>query len=352
MKKNTIVVVGFGWASLGFLQHIDTNKYEIILISKENHFVYTPLLAQNINNKYALTIPVSHVNKPITFFHENVETINFLNKEVISKKNISYQYLVFSHGSEVNTFGIPGVDKNSYFLKSYQDSIDIRNKLKNLPINSKIAVIGCGLAGTEIIGTLSDMKKFKIIAIDALKCPITTFDKKLSEKVVKTWNKENINMMFNSFVKQINEKSIEIKDKPPVLFDMAIWCGGIKMSLFSKKVNELLHLNNQRGIPVNKYLNIEGHENLFAIGDCAFSGHPPTAQVAYQQGIYLAKRFNGQLHKKKEFNVQDKGQICYIGNGQSVYQNNYYKGGGRLMGYFNNFVHLYNFGKIYVKKWV
>ena len=352
MQKDKIVVIGFGWASIGLLQHIDMNQYEIILISKDNKFVYTPLLAQNIKNNYDLTIPISDMNKSITFVQDKVETIDFQNKEVVSKKNIPYQYLVFSHGSEVNTFDIPGVDKYSYFLKSYEDGMYIKNRLKELPPDSTVAVIGCGLAGTEMIGTLSDMKKFNVFAIDALERPLITFDKKLSEKVITTWHKENIHMMFNSLVKEVTEKTIEIKEQQPVSFDMVIWCGGIKMSIFSKKVNELLHLNNPRGIPVNKYLNVEGQENLFAIGDCAFSGQPPTAQVAYQQGMYLAKRLNGQLHQTEEFNVQDKGQICYIGNGQSVYQNNYYKGGGRLMGYFNNFVHLYNFGKIYVKKWV
>ena len=60
----------------------------------------------------------------------------------------------------------------------------------------------------------------------------------------------------------------------------------------------------------------------FAIGDCAYSGYPPTAQVAYQQGIYLAKQFNNRFENSKEFHFQDKGQIAYIGNSKSIYQNN------------------------------
>jgi len=110
-----------------------------------------------------------------------------------------------------------------------------------------------------------------------------------------------------------------------------------------------LQLENNRGIPVDTYLHIQGQNNLFAIGDCAYSGNPPTAQVAYQQGVHLAKHFNSDLKKNQEFVFQDKGQIGYIGNGKSVYQNNYFKGGGNLTYYFNNLVHLYNFGKIYVK---
>ena len=48
MEKEKIVVVGFGWASIGFLQYIDDNLYDIVVLSKDDKFVYSPLLAQNV----------------------------------------------------------------------------------------------------------------------------------------------------------------------------------------------------------------------------------------------------------------------------------------------------------------
>ena len=156
-------------------------------------------------------------------------------------------------------------------------------------------------------------------------------------------------MLFQSFVEEIKEKSLKIKNKEDVHFDMAVWCGGIKMSALSQYVNKTLGLQNNRGIPVDSYLHVQDQKDLFAMGDCAYTGYPPTAQVAYQQGIYLAKQFNQKLPKTKEFSFENKGQIGYIGNGQSIYQNTFYKGGGKVMHVFNNIVHLYNFGKIYVK---
>lgn len=346
MEKKKIILVGYGWASLGFIQHIDINQYELILISKHDHFLYTPLLAQNVKQDKNIMIHVDQLKRPLRFIQQNVERFDFDKKTVQEQK---YDFVIFAHGSEVNTFNIPGVQENTFYLKTLEDSIKIKKQLHHLHDDSVIAVIGCGLAGTELIGSILDMRKFKILAIDALDRPVTMFDKTLSEKVVKLWEKENIQMYFQSLVQKINKDSLVIKDKPVLNFDMAIWCGGIKMSKLSKQVNDQLQLENNRGIPVDKYLQINGQTDLFAIGDCAFSGNPPTAQVAYQQGIYLAKQFNQQLPKKQEFVFQDKGQIGYIGNGNSIYQNNYYKGGGTLMYYFNNLVHLYNFGKIYVK---
>lgn len=346
MKKDKIILVGYGWGSLGFIQHIDTTQYDVVLFSKHDHFLYTPLLAQNVKNDRDLTIRVDQLKQSLEFVHDKIENVDFQKQTVQEKK---YDFLVFSHGAEVNTFNIPGVQENTHYLKTLKDSNQIKSKLLALPKDSVIAVIGCGLAGTELIGSLIDMNKFKILGIDALDRPVNTFDKTLSEKVVKSWEKESVSMYFQSLVQKIDKQSLDIKDKPSLQFDMAIWCGGIKMSELSKKVNDQLQLENNRGIPVDKFLHIQGQKNLFAIGDCAFSGNPPTAQVAYQQGIYLAKQFNQKFPKKDEFIFQDKGQIGYIGNGQSIYQNSYYKGGGKIMYYFNNLVHFYNFGKIYVK---
>lgn len=44
-------------------------------------------------------------------------------------------------------------------------------------------------------------------------------------------------------------------------------------------------------------------DNIFAIGDCTASSYAPTAQVASQQGAYLARQF-AQLAKKDNIEAQ------------------------------------------------
>jgi NADH dehydrogenase FAD-containing subunit len=155
---------------------------------------------------------------------------------------------------------------------------------------------------------------------------------------------------MNNFITRINKNNLEIKDKKEKInFDMAIWCGGIKISPLSKYINKELNLECNKGIPVNSFFQVKNQKNLFAMGDCAYSKFPPTAQVAYQQGIYLAKYFNSNFNKNNKFEFKNKGQIGYIGNGQSVYQNDFFQGGGKIIGYFNKLVHIYNFSKISIK---
>jgi len=349
--KPDITIIGFGWGSIGFLQDIDTDKYNITVISDKDSFVYTPLLAQNVKHARALTIPISKLNKHIHYQNGRVNDVDFQNNTVITENGDKKQfdYIIFAHGSDVNTFGIPGVKENTLCLKTAEDSKQISDRISKLQTGASVVVIGCGLAGTELIGTLIDFNNFKVIAVDALDRPLPTFDSKLSQRVIDLWTKENATLHLKSMVSKIRENSIEIKDKTSIPFDLAIWCGGIKANDLTMKINQQLKLDCPRGIPVNEQLLVRGTNNIFAIGDCAFSGNPPTAQVAYQEGQFLAKRFNANFRNNAHFTPNDKGQICYIGKSISVYQSPMFRGGGNLVYYFNNLVHIYNFGKVYIK---
>ena len=54
---------------------------------------------------------------------------------------------------------------------------------------------------------------------------------------------------------------------------------------------------NRRGLTVDGHLRVAGADGIFALGDCTATSYAPTAQVASQQGAYLAKFFN-KLAKK------------------------------------------------------
>ena len=125
MENKKIIIVGFGWGSIGFLQHIDVRKYDVTLISKTDHFLYTPLLAQNVKHDRDLTIHVDQFKKSLTFVKDEVKTIEFDKNKVNEKE---YQYLVFSHGTEVNTFNIPGVQEHTYYLKTLEEFLKTQKK--------------------------------------------------------------------------------------------------------------------------------------------------------------------------------------------------------------------------------
>ena len=62
---------------------------------------------------------------------------------------------------------------------------------------------------------------------------------------------------------------------------------------------------NRRGITVDEFLRMAGTDgSIFAVGDCTATSYAPTAQVANQQGRYLARVFE-QLAKRDALQARD-----------------------------------------------
>ena len=73
---------------------------------------------------------------------------------------------------------------------------------------------------------------------------------------------------------------------------------------------------------------MKGTENIYAFGDCAspMSGIlPATAQVAQQQGKYLANALNNMKEKKTvpKFTFYFLGNMAYVGGYNSVLESKY-----------------------------
>jgi NADH:ubiquinone reductase (non-electrogenic) len=45
-NRPTVIILGSGWGGLSCAKEIDTNRYEVILVSPRNHFLFTPGLIE------------------------------------------------------------------------------------------------------------------------------------------------------------------------------------------------------------------------------------------------------------------------------------------------------------------
>ena len=68
-----------------------------------------------------------------------------------------------------------------------------------------------------------------------------------------------------------------------------MWVGGIQPLPFVKKfaTESLGQTGRILGLNVDEYLRVKNTTDLWAIGDCGFSGSPPTAQAAQQVNILI-----------------------------------------------------------------
>jgi len=110
--------------------------------------------------------------------------------------------------------------------------------------------------------------------------------------------------MTKTMVKEVKEKSVilQLPDKSivEVPCGLVVWAAGNKgrkltQDLMAKIPNVQ---TNKRGIAVDDYLHMQGtDDSIFAIGDCTATSYAPTAQVASQQGAYLARLLKQMARK-------------------------------------------------------
>lgn len=367
-NKKNITIIGSGWGCSSFIKYINMNKYNVTVISDNNKFLYTPLLTNNIFNNIDIEENIKNINYDINFIENKVLDIDFDKNQITTTNNtLNYDNLILSHGADINTYNIPGVKEYCYFIKNKEDIYKIKNKLNELNSdsnndindnnkngnNKNISIIGSGLTGTELVGNFIDENKYSINVIDILKRPLSMFHINISNHIIELWNQNDVNMYFSNKVQKIDNEYLYLNNTK-IPYDMSIWCGGLKPSELTIKINNKLNNNTNLSIPINDKLNVKYSDgnnlnqnhllypNIYAIGDCTESIYLSSAQVAYQQGKYLATNFNKEFKNIEPFQFNNKGMICYIGNNESVYQYNKFKMTGTFSYYFNNILHIYN----------
>lgn len=267
--KPTVVVLGSGWGAISFLKHIDSTKYNVVLISPRSYFLFTPLLPScpvgTVDEKSIMEPVVSFANKKkgdVTYYEaeatsvnpetntitiksvSNINTTNGLGIDIGLDPNevaeIKYDYLVSAVGAQPNTFGIPGVEENGCFLKEIPDSKKIRHKFidsiekanllpKGDPERKRLltlVVVGGGPTGVETAGELQDyidhdLKTFmpnlvdevQIILIEALPVVLSMFEKKLTNFAEKVLKDTTIDLKTRTAVAKVEPKYLIAKTK-------------------------------------------------------------------------------------------------------------------------------------------
>ncbi|CCF56802.1 hypothetical protein KAFR_0B05060 [Kazachstania africana CBS 2517] len=377
-KRKTLIILGSGWGSVSLLKNLDTSLYNVILISPRNYFLFTPLLPSTPVGTIELKSIIEPVRTMIKrckgevkYFENSVQDIDPISKNITLNdgKIIDYDYLVVGVGSKPTTFNIPGVIENSSFLKEISDAKEIKSKIfKNIelasalengdPLRKKLlsfVVVGGGPTGVEFAAELSDyiqqdinkwqpelQNDISITLVEAAPNILPSFNKELiqyAEELLSS--KGKIQLKLNTIVKEVDSNYLKglIKEQNSdhmehIPYGVLVWAtGNAPRDICQSLMSKLKQQDSRRGLLINDKLQLLGAEDsIFAIGDCTF--HPglfPTAQVASQEGKYLANIFK-RLHKierlafeKKirkieipDFKYKYKGALAYIGQDKAI----------------------------------
>lgn len=350
-EKKTLVVLGSGWGATSFLKNLDTEEFNVIVISPRNYFLFTPLLPSvtvGTLEARSLIQPTRfitrHKKRNVLVYEAQAQEVDPVNKTVTFTDNseiqgssstvtVAYDYLVYAVGCENQTFGIKGVTEHACFLKELSDADKIRQRLMDcietaaFPGQSEeeidrlmhMVIVGGGPTGVEYAGELHDFliddlrkwypeiaDKLRITLIEALPNVLPAFSKELIRYTESTFKENEIEVLTRTMVKDVGSKSVLVQDankeEREIPYGLLVWAtGNTSRPITRNLLAKLPNIQTQRrGIVVDDYLSMLGADGVFAVGDCTATQYAPTAQVASQQGQYLAQMF-GRIGLKAKY---------------------------------------------------
>jgi NADH dehydrogenase len=322
-SKPRLVILGGGWGGVALLKELNPDEYNVTVISPANYFLFTPMLPSATVGTLELRSLVEPIRRILSrvhghFIRARAEDVEFSEKLVeVSQLDhkgkevrfyVPYDKLVVAVGSSTNPHGVKGLE-NAFFLKDINDARMIRNKviqnleLACLPTTSdddrkrllSFVVSGGGPTGVEFAAELFDLlnedltrhfprllrNEISVHIIQSRGHILNTYDETVSKYAEERFNRDQIEVLTNSRVKEVQPDKIIFSQKQadgsvitkelPIGF--CLWSTGVSPTALSQKLAKKLGdvQTNRHALETDTHLRINGAPlgDVYAIGDCS-----------------------------------------------------------------------------------
>ena len=355
-KMERIIIIGGWFAGLNLVKHLDKNKYQVMLIDRDNFHCFPPLFYQIASSSLAsanICFPFRREFKKyrnVSYHMGHVKNIDMDAKTVTtSYETLSYDKLVIAAGSANNYFGMDDLAQTTFGIKTVAQAAHTRDEIIDRLERGAICddperrrelmsflVVGGGPAGVEIAGALGEMKKYvipkeypdikpeevKITLVEGTGKLLGAMREKSSERALKYLKDLCVDVRLNTLMKEYKDKEVTFANGVKEHWETVIWTAGVKGEPIPGLPSDCFVGGGR--IKVDLFNRLPGHEDVMAIGDVACmvcegypKDHPQMAQPAIQQAVNLAKNLN-EGRFSHEFRYHDKGSMATVGKNRAV----------------------------------
>lgn len=381
MKRVVVLGAGFG----GLQATIELDRIcrgrldtEIILVSAQNYFLFTPLLPQ-IASSY---INPRHIVQPIRdirgrrgfrFRRDDVRAIDVVHRRVeLASGALDYDCVVVALGSRTEFFNVPGAPEHTWDFKSLEDAVVLRERILDLCEHADhtedaaaqrqlltFVVVGGGYTGVELAAEMHDLlfgyvaRRYRGIAAGQIRVMVLESEPeilrgvhpKLAANAKRRLQVEGIEVRLRARATRCFPGGVEVNGSEVIASDTVIWAAGVR----AHELVEALpgpHDRIGRAL-VNEHLQLEGHPEVFVVGDsCAAvtaKEAPRVAPVAITQGRLAARNVahTERGEPMESYRYVTQGMLISLGMNHAVVDIAGLKFSGYFAWLFWNAVHLF-----------
>jgi NADH dehydrogenase len=328
---------------------------EILLIDRNNYFVFYPLLIEagtgSLEPRHAV-VPIREFLGSADFRMAEVLDVDFDRREVAYRliggdtiEKVGYEHLVISLGSVTRLPEVPGLREHGYEIKSLADAVALRDRaIAMLELADATAdaalrrallhfvVVGGNFTGVELAGEFDaflrlgsrryrhvDEGEVGVTLVELRDRILPALDRDLCDYAAERLRRRGLDIRLQATVTALERDRVRLSTGDTVAAHTVIWCAGIEQNPVVRKwplpADELGYILCERD------LRVRGSSDVWAIGDCAVNlgpdgkAYPATAQHAVRQGAHLARNLAAVLggNRPTPCDIRSKGSLVALG---------------------------------------
>jgi len=355
--RGGLLVLGGGFAGAYVARLLGPSGATIV--TPENFMLYTPLLPEAASG----TLEPRHTIVPLRAMCPHTELLlgraTGVDLEAhtaaietdAGAQTIRWTELVIALGAVPRTVPVPGLTEHALSFKSLAEAIHLRNHVLRQLEDADAALddaerqrrlsfvfVGAGYAGVEALAELSDLVDDaaryyprlkdvprRWVLVDAAPMILPEIPPKLGDYAAEELAKRGVEIRVGTTLASLDANEAVLGDGTRIPTNTLVWTAGVRPHPLVRELG--LPLDERGRVEVDELLRVRGHEQVWALGDCARVPNtrsalpdPPTCQHALRQARRLAKNLQGD---RQPYGYRMMGQVATLGR---------YKGIAEVMG--------------------
>jgi len=332
---------------------------DITLVSRDNFFLFTPML----HEVAASDVDITHIVSPLrALLHRTTVVVGDVHSVDLERRavrvthgfdahdhELRYDQLLIALGSTTNFYGLPGLAEHALTMKTLGDAIHLRNRvIATLEQASTecgaaedglltVVVAGGGFAGVETIAALNDFVRealefyprlrqqdVRMVLVHSGSHILPELGDALGVYAAQKLGMRGVEILTNARVAAVDAHGVTFADGRRIASRLVVWTAGTSP-------HPLLHdlpcgLDHGR-VVTDETLAVPGWSGVWALGDCAVvpdrrtgKPYPPTAQHALREARTAAANILATLEGRTAapFAFRTIGQLAAIGRRTGV----------------------------------
>ncbi|MBI3334539.1 FAD-dependent oxidoreductase [Candidatus Pacearchaeota archaeon] len=283
MKR--VVIIGGGFAGSTIARQLE-GIFSVTLIDTKDYFEFTPgILRTLVEPDHAKHVQVLHRKylKYAKFILGEVTNVTHASVWV-EKQKIPYDYLVICAGS---TYALPIKESNLVMATRGHHLHAAHTRLQKA---QRILVIGGGLVGVELAAEIAEHYPQKEITLMHSHSRLMPRNAERAARYAEIFLRAyGVSLSFNERFSKSKNKRYYTDTGRVFTPDLAFLCTGIIPNGRFLHTHFRSSLNRQNQVKVNSFLQVKGHERIFAAGDITDIGEEKTAQNAEHQAHIIVR---------------------------------------------------------------